>query len=208
MKTLLIAFLLALSLAPAAQAAPARDARPAQPKDAREMTVDEYLASAGLVIDKNFSTYERRDLARGLHKIPACFQKKIRGLKIKRVTGVKYYGQRVEGSDFITINPKHYPENPDFPDEHYDRKNGAFVHEVFHVIGEWNNDYYYKAYLKLDSEGDCPVSRYGEEADVVQEDFAEAARLIFVPETRDDRNRDTCVDRKLAALKKIFAECK
>lgn len=201
MKSLLLAFLIAFSMDPTAQAA--------VPGQGRGMTAEEYLVAAGMKVDKNFSSHEKHELARALDKVPACLREKARGLKIRRVTGVEYYGQRTTGTDHIRINPKHYVLKADMPADYYDdQKNGAFVHEIFHVIGEWNKEYYYKAYLALDPEGSCPVSEYGAKTDVVEEDFAEAARLLFVPETRDDRYQDKCVDEKLAALKKIFAACK
>lgn len=204
MKYVALALLLASLFDPAA-----REASAAPRRDPGTMTSDEYLRSAGLSLDQGFSGVERHELARGLAKIPECLQEKVRGLRIRRVTNVKFYGQRISGSDHISINPQHYPaENADNREDLLNRKNGAFVHEVFHAIGEWNKEQYYRAYLKLDENGDCPVSEYSLQADKVEEDFAEAARLLFVAETRDDRFPEKCVDHKLAALKRIFDQCR
>lgn len=163
----------------------------------------EDLRSLQMTLDSSFTDREKAVIAHAVKMVPACHRGKLRQLRISSAnlggrgsrTGGCVAGVYRLGGYEVKLDPRCAGIQV-----------GITLHELFHVVGNRNNNALHRAYLTqvFQPHPRCPVSRYG--ATHWMEDFAEAGRLQYFPRG-GQKNAQACVDRKLEGLHKMLSSC-
>jgi hypothetical protein len=158
------------------------------------------LAAWKVTVDPSFTDRERAIIAMGFAKIPACYRYKLQGLYIKnqklpRTSNGCVAGMFRFGGNTVYLSPSCTVAI------------GVTVHELFHVIGNRNNNAVHRQWKPVsDAHPNCPVTTYG--GTNFYEDFAESGRLLEYPDSSAEaKNPGACVDAKIQGLGKIMTSC-
>jgi cell division protein ZapA (FtsZ GTPase activity inhibitor) len=161
-----------------------------------------YIQKSGITVVGNLTDRERTMVAAALERIPECQRRKLSGVTIG---GANLNPQGYGGSCIAGLwSSKGGNRSTIALDSKCGVSVGVVVHEYYHALGHVNGQALHNAYRKpYTAYANCPVSNYG--ATNFFEDFAEAGRLVAVPD--NDRRSGTCATSKVSELGSIVKGC-
>jgi hypothetical protein len=153
-------------------------------------------------VDQAFTDNQRAKILHAINLIPDCQRPKLNGLHIySRSDMLKQGEQCVAGRYYVGRNRL----------ELFPKCNGVQVgitlHEIYHHLGVNRNQHLHQQYRPTFNKFPrCPVSKYALQAKILEEDFAEAGRILTLPISGDSYSGN-CVSEKLDNLHQLLDRC-
>lgn len=179
-------------------------------KDEAPLPGGDDLRSLNMRVEPSFTDREKMLIAASVSRIPACQRPKLKNLKVSRANLNPNFDKEKCIAGLYELGSFEVRLDTNCSKVGL----GVTLHEFFHVVGARNGEALHRKYKAevFDSAPGCPVSEYAHRVSHKTkinyiEDFAEAGRVGAYPEG-GDRYTNACVDKKIASMKKMLAECR